>query len=141
MSTGGSVWTAHAGAAFLAPSGTGTFNHLFVVLNDPIPFPNRGSQPCVCLVNFSTVPSNPKVPYDTTYIVPANSQAHPFLHADSYVYYGRAREEFAKDVEANVANGIYIAKPPDFDAGMVHQIIVGLRNSRFTPRNISALPI
>jgi len=137
----GATWTAHAGAAFLAPSGPSTFNHLYVVLNDPILFPNSGSQPCVCIVNFSSVPTNPNVPYDSTCVVPAAATAHTFLQADSYVFYALAREEFAKHIEAMVAKGVYIAKPPDFAPPIVQQILGGLRASKFTPKNIAALPI
>ncbi|SAL09270.1 hypothetical protein AWB69_00010 [Caballeronia udeis] len=139
--TNGAAWTAHAGAAFLAPSGPSKFNHLYVVLNDPIQFPNRGSQPCVCIVNFSSVPTNPNVPYDKTCIFPASAAVHTFLQADSYVYYGRAREEFAKDIETMVAKGIYSPKPPNFGSVIVQQILVGLRKSNSTPKNIVALPI
>lgn len=139
--TNGTVWTAHVGAAFLAPSGPGRFNHLYVVLNDPVQFPNSGSQPCVCIVNFSSVPSNANVPYDNTCVLSAGLGVHSFLQADSYVYYRMAREEFAKDVEGRVASGVYISKPPDLAPAIVQQILAGLRTSKFTPKNIAALPI
>lgn len=131
------AWTLHAGAAFLAPSGPSGSQHLFVVLNDPMPFPLKGSQDCVCVVNFST-PST-LIPYDTTCIFQANS--HPFIQHDSYVYYARAQELFARDVLANVASGLYKPYPPDFSALQLQQLKDGLRNSPRTPKDIKSLQI
>ena len=130
-------WTLHEGAAFLAPSGPGNYQHLFVVLNDPKPFPFKGRQDCVCVVNFSTPPQH--IPYDQTCIFPANS--HQFIQHDSYVYYARAQELFAKDVLARLASGIYTAYPPDFTPNQVKMIKDGLMKSPKTPKDIKGLPL
>ncbi|RQS22451.1 hypothetical protein DIE00_34115 [Burkholderia sp. Bp8989] len=137
MSTPAGAWKAHAGAAFLAPSGPNNYLHLFVILNDPIPFPNRGSQPCVCVVNFSTPPK--ALPYDQTCVFRAN--CHPFIKHDSFVYYRMARDLFARDVEANIASGIWTLQPPDFSAVDVQTLTQGLFNSPHTPRDLKSLKI
>ncbi|WP_321845816.1 hypothetical protein [Paraburkholderia bannensis] len=131
------AWTLHAGAAFLAPSGPGNYQHLFVVLNDPMPFPQKGSQDCVCVVNFSTPPKS--IPYDTTCVFLANS--HPFIQHDSYVYYARAQELFANDVATHIANGTYKAFPPDFSLAQLQLLKDGLQKSPKTPKHIKSLPI
>lgn len=137
MSTPPVGWVVHEGAAYLAPSGPGNHQHLFVILNDPKPFPFMGSQDCVCVVNFSTPTTH--VPYDTTCIFKANS--HRFLHHDSYVYYALAEAKFVRDIQANIANGIYVEYLPDFTAAQVQIIKAGLQQSPKTPRDIKALPI
>jgi hypothetical protein len=78
-------WQPSAGATLLIPSGAG--KHLFVVLNNPVPFPGHGSQPCVALVNVSTVRKD--IPFDTTCVLPAG--CHAFVAAESYVRYQDAR--------------------------------------------------
>lgn len=74
-------WVIREGAAYLADSGVGYRQHLFVILNDPIVFPNKGSQTCVCVVNFSTIPTH--IPYDPTCVFTAGD--HPFIKHQSYV--------------------------------------------------------
>ncbi|KAG8152162.1 hypothetical protein BFF94_018370 [Burkholderia catarinensis] len=130
-------WAIHAGAAFLAPSGPGNHSHLFVILNDPMPFPNMGSQDCVCVVNFSTPPTG--IPYDTTCVFHAGS--HSFIQHDSYVYYARAREIFVRDLQANINNSLYVGYLPDFTAQQLQLIKNGLQQSSKTPKSILSLPI
>ena len=65
------AWQPSAGATLLIPSGAG--KHLFVVLNHPVPFAGYGSQPCVVLVNVSTVREH--IPQDATCTLPAG--CHP----------------------------------------------------------------
>jgi len=130
-------WSIHEGAAFLAPSGPGNHQHLFVILNDPKPLPLYGSQDCVCVVNFSTPTTH--IPYDTTCIFNANS--HRFLRHDSYVFYARAAVKFVRDIETNIANGLYAGYLPDFTAAQVQTIKNGLQASPKTPRDIKALQL
>ncbi|QBR04224.1 hypothetical protein E1956_44675 (plasmid) [Paraburkholderia pallida] len=131
-------WTAHAGAAYLAPSGPGNHSHLFVILNDPMPFPSMGAQGCVCVVGFSSVPSS-STTYDTTCVFQASD--HPFIVHASFAYYRYAQALFAGDVEKNIASGIWTPKPPDFDANQVKRLKDGLFASQHTSRYLKSLKI
>nr|WP_249172087.1 hypothetical protein [Burkholderia vietnamiensis] len=121
----------------MAPSGPGNHRHLFVILNDPMPFPNMGSQDCVCVVNFSTPPTG--IPYDTTCVF--NAGSHPFIQHDSYVYYALAREIFVRDLQANINNSLYVGYLPDFTGQQLQLIKAGLQQSSKTPKSILILPI
>lgn len=102
-----------------------------------MPFPNKGSQDCVCVVNFSTPPTS--IPFDTTCIFKANS--HPFIQHDSYVFYARAQEMFVVDLQVRVASGLFTPYVPDFDAAQLQTIKNGLQASPKTPRDIKALQL
>jgi hypothetical protein len=136
VSTAPGGWYPYVGAAYLAPSGPGNYSHLFVILNDPVPFPNKGSQPCVCVVNFSTPPTH--IPYDKTCIFQPGS--HPFLQHASYAYFKKAEELFARDVAKRINSGIWTLEP-DLSAADVQALRNGLVASPQTPRDIKNLKI
>lgn len=130
-------WSVHAGVAYLAPSGPGNYSHLFVVLNDPMAFPSMGSQGCVCVVGFSSVPTCTL--YDATCVFQPGE--HPFIVRASFAFYRHAAVLFATQVEQNIASGIWTPKPPDFDVNQVTRLKVGLFTSPHTPRHMKSLKI
>lgn len=131
------IWTAHAGAAYLAPSGPRTYSHLFVILNDPIAFPSMGAQKCVCVVGFSSVPV--ATAYDATCVFQAGE--HLFITHSSFAFYKYAQALFAADVDRNVASGIWVPKPPDFDFNQLNRLKAGLAASPQTSRYLKNLKI
>ena len=128
------AWQPSAGATLLIPSGAG--KHLFVVLNDPAPFPGYGSKPCVVLVNLSTVRKD--IPYDTTCVLPAG--CHAFVVAESYVRYQDARTYRSDDLAARVTQGLFSAHEP-MAREWLDAIRTGLGKSPRTKREFKALPI
>ena len=128
------AWQPSAGATLLIPSGAG--KHLFVVLNDPVPFPGYGSQPCVVLVNVSTVRKG--IPYDTTCALRAGG--HPFVVAESYVRYQDARIYRADELAARVAQGLFSPHEPVAQEWLP-AIRAGLKVSPRTNRELKSLPI
>ena len=96
------AWQPMAGATRLIPSGADG-DHLYVVLNDPKPFPGYGSHPCVVLVNVSTVRQGGK--HDDTCVLGAG--CHPFVKQDSYVVYRSARIERVQHVQRLVQQGLF----------------------------------
>ena len=128
------AWQPSAGATLLIPSGAG--KHLFVVLNDPVPFPGYGSQPCVALVNVSTVRKD--IPYDTTCALPAG--CHPFIAAQSYVRYQDARIYRAEELATRVTQGLCSPHEP-IAREWLEAITAGLRKSPRTKREFKTLPV
>ena len=128
------AWQPSAGATLLIPSGAG--KHLFVVLNRPRPFPGYGSQPCVVLVNLSSVRKN--IPYDTTCRLPAG--CHPFVVAESYVRYQDARIYRADELGQRVAQGLFTLHEPMAEEWL-EAIRAGLRRSPRTKRELKTLLI
>jgi hypothetical protein len=128
------AWQPSAGATLLIPSGAA--KHLFVVLNPPVPFPGYGAQPCVVLVNVSTIRKD--IPYDSTCTLPAAS--HPFVVAESYVRYQDARIYRADELAERVAQGLFSPHEP-MSAGWLEAIRAGLRRSPRTKREFKTFPI
>lgn len=128
------AWQPSAGATLLIPSGAG--KHLFVVLNQPVPFPGYGSQPCVVLVNVSTVRKD--IPHDATCTLPAG--CHPFVVAQSYVRYQDARIYRADDLADRVAQGLFSLHQP-MAREWLDVMRIGLKASPRTKREFKALPI
>jgi hypothetical protein len=128
------AWQPSAGATLLIPSGAG--KHLFVVLNHPEPFPGYGSQPCIVLVNVSSVRKD--IPYDTTCRLPAG--CHPFVVAESYVRYQDARIYRADELAARLAQGLFSPHEP-MAREWLDAIRAGLRASPRTKRELKTLPI
>ena len=129
------AWQATAGATLLMPSGADG-DHLYVVLTEPKLFPGYGSQPCVVLVNVSSVRQGTR--HDHTCILDAG--CHPFVKQDSYVVYRSARIERASHVQRLVRQGLFKPHIP-FDEGLLAVVKVGLRSSPFTTREFKNLPI
>lgn len=128
------AWQPSAGATLLIPSGAG--KHLFVVLNDPVPFPGYGSRPCLALVNVSTVRKD--IPYDTTCVLPAG--CHAFVAVESYVRYQDARIYRSDELAARVTQGLFSLHEPMSEAWL-DAIRAGLRKSPRTKREFKSLPI
>lgn len=121
-------WRLCAGATLLIPSGSHG-NHLHIVLNGPRLFENYGPQPCVILVNLSSIKYG--LPFDQTCVLSAG--AHPFIKHDSFVFYRNARIEQAAHVERLIAQGVFIAHYPVSD-NVLRAVIAGLYQSPFTKR-------
>jgi hypothetical protein len=134
-----SAWQCHAGAAYVYPSGPASFFHLAVILNDPVPFPQKGRRPCVCVVHFTTI--NAGIYYDKTCVFQPGPGVHPFISHACYAYYSKAEDLFADDVESNVNSKVWRDKPPDFSDAEVQRLKVGLQNSPHTPQRLLNLPI
>ena len=128
------AWQPSAGATLLVPSGAG--KHLFVVLNDPVPFPGYGSQPCVVLANVSSVRKD--IPYDATCILPAG--CHPFVVAESYIRYQDARIYRADELASRVVERLFSLHEP-MAQQWLEAIRAGLRRSPRTKREFKTLPI
>ncbi len=129
------AWQATAGATLLMPSGADG-DHLYVVLNDPKAFPGYGSQPCVVLVNVSTLRQG--MGHDRTCVLDAG--CHPFVKQDSYVVYRSARVERAAHVQRLVQQGLFKPHTP-IDDGLLAVVKIGLRSSPFTTREFKSLSI
>lgn len=129
------AWQATAGATLLMPSGADG-DHLYVVLNVPKPFPERGSQPCVVLVNVSTVRQGMR--HDGTCGLSAG--CHPFVKQDSYVVYRSARIERVSHVQQLVQQGLFKPHTP-FEEDLLARVKVGLKRSPFTTREFKNLAI
>ena len=111
-------------------------NHLFVVLNDPKTFPGYGPNPCVTLVNLSTVRAD--VRYDDTCILRAG--CHPFVVRESYVVYRSTRIDQEAHLISLVQQGLF--RPHDsMPAEVLTNIKNGLAASPFTKREFKQLPI
>lgn len=128
------AWQPSAGATLLIPSGAG--KHLFVVLNNPVLLPGYGSQPCVVLVNVSSVRTG--IPYDTTCVLPGG--CHAFVVAKSYVRYQDARIYRSDEIAARVAQGLFSLHEPMAKEWLA-AISAGLKASPRTKREFKTLPI
>lgn len=124
------------GTTLLIPSGRDG-DHLFVVLNDPMPFEGRGTRPHIVLVNLSSVPRQ-GVPYDATCVLQPGT--HPFVRVDSYVYYRQARIEPLDHVVRLIDTGVFKLHDP-MDLAVVQRVLSGLVESPFTSRELKRLPI
>lgn len=129
------AWQASAGATLLIPSGPAG-NHLFVVLCDPVVLPGYGPNPCVVLVNVSTLREG--IPHDATCILQAG--CHPFVVAESYVRYRDARIYGDSELTERVAQGLFVPHQPMVQA-VFASIRAGLFASPFTKREFKVLPI
>jgi hypothetical protein len=125
-----------AGDAILIPSGP-QGNHLFVVLNDPMPLPGYGAANHVVMASISTVRAH--IPHDTTCILAVG--AHPFVVNPSFVYYKDIRIESDQHVNNCIAAGTFTLRPPPFSAVLVNQIKAGFGTSPTIRRVFKSLPI
>lgn len=129
-------WQAVAGATLLIPSGPRGENHLYVVLNDPTPFPGCGMHPCVVLVNVSTVRDGKD--HDPTCILDTGS--HPFVKERSFVVYRSARIEPLPHVIKLVKQGFF--RPHQaLEEALLARIRKGLVASPFAKREFKQLGI
>lgn len=129
-------WQAAAGAALLIPSGPRGENHLFIVLNDPRPFPGYGAIPCIVLVNVSTVREGAEI--DPTCIFEPG--CHPFVKQKSFAVYRSARVEPAARVAKLARQGLF--KPqPALGPPHIGRLQAGLKASPFTRRELKQLDL
>ena len=121
-------WQLCAGATLLMPSGNEA-DHLYIVLNDPCRFEGYGSNPCVLLVNVSSVREG--VPYDATCLLEPGE--HEFVRHSSFVFYRNARIEQESHILRLVDQGLF--KPHTAVSVRVFQRIkAGLFDSPHTKR-------
>lgn len=121
-------WQLCAGATLLMPSGN-EGDHLYVVLNDPCAFDSYGSNPCVLLVNLSSVREG--VPYDATCVLDPGE--HAFVRRQSFVFYRNARIEQESHILRLMDQGLF--KPHVAVSDEVFQRIkAGLSDSPHTKR-------
>lgn len=111
-------------------------NHLFVVLNDPKTFSGYGPNPCIALVNLSTVRA--EVSYDNTCVLQAG--CHPFVVRESYVVYRSARIDQEAHLISLVQRSLFSPHDP-MPAEVFSKIKNGLAASPFTKREFKKLPI
>ena len=128
-------WRPCAGATLLMPSGV-EGNHLFVILNDPKVFPGYGPNPCVALVNLSTVRA--EVSYDNTCVLQAG--CHSFVVRNSYVVYRNVRIEQETHLITLVLQGLFRPHDPILGTDFTN-IKNGLTGSPFTKREFKQLEI
>ena len=126
-------WQPHEGATLLMPSGN-QGDHLFVVLNNPKTFPGYGPNPCIVLVNLSTM--YPEAAHDPTCILQAG--CHRFVKKDSYVRYRSARIESVTQLSAGVRQGLFRPHDP-VSAEILALMRTGLHASPFTKREFKLL--
>ena len=129
------AWQPIAGATLLMPSGRDG-DHLYVVLNDPKPFPGYGPHPCIVLVNVSTIRDGGK--HDETCVLDAGS--HPFIKGESYLAYRSARIEQVSHVTRLVHQGLFKPHTP-LAEGLLALVKIGLKSSPFTTREFKNLSI
>ena len=126
-------WQLCAGATLLMPSGN-EGDHLYIVLNDPCRFEDRGSNLWVLLVNLSSVREG--VPYDDTCLLEPGE--HPFVRHRSFVFYRNARIGPESHVLQLTQNGLF--KPNDPTPTEIFQRIKsGLYNSPHTKREFKRM--
>lgn len=128
-------WHLGAGATLLMPSGN-EGDHLFIALNDPCQFEGYGSNPCVLLVNLSSVRAG--VPYDATCVLGAGE--HEFVRHPSFVFYRNARIETVNHVLRLVEQGRFkpqVAMP----AEVLQRIKSGLFASPHTKREFKRIKL
>ena len=128
-------WRASAGATLLMPSGN-EGAHLFIVLNDPRPFEGYGKNPCVVLVNLSSVRMD--VPYDATCLLAPGD--HPFVTRTSFVYYRNARIEPESHVLQLTQLGLFKSHEP-MPADVLLRIKAGLYQSPHTKREFKRMKL
>ena len=129
------AWRAREGETLLMPSGVHG-DHLFIILNDSKKFSGYGPNPCVALVNLSTVRQGTR--YDATCVLQAG--CHSFVKGDSYVVYRSARIESGMHLQRLVQQGVFKPHEP-MPAAIVTNIKAGLKASPFTTREFKQLPI
>lgn len=128
-------WLPSAGNTLLIPSGPAGKQHLFIILNDPVPLEGYPGMMSV-LVCMCSIQNN--LPFDTTCVLDAGS--HPFVTHATYVDYRYARIEPSAVLAARVADGTFTPHQrctPE----LLAQIKAGLNTSRFTKRAFKGLPI
>ena len=104
-------------------------DHLYIALNDPRLFEGYGRQPCVVLVNLSSVREG--VPFDETCVLEPDE--HPFVRQRSFVFYRNARIEPESHILQLTQQGLF--KPHEPMAAEVFQRIkAGLFVSPHTKR-------
>ena len=109
-------------------------DHLYILLNDPRPFEGYGKNPCVVLVNVSSLREG--VPHDATCVLEAG--AHPFVSRRSFVFYRNARIEQEGHILQLTQQGLF--KPHDhMPADVFQKIKAGLLESPHTKREFKRM--
>ena len=129
------AWQPSAGATLLVPSGPAG-SHLFVILCDSVTLPGYGQNPCVVLVNLSTIRAG--IPHDPTCVLQPGS--HSFVVQDSYVVYSGMRIYRMVDLAAHVARSFFVPHDP-VPAPILQRIRAGRLASPRTKREFKLLAI
>jgi hypothetical protein len=123
-----------AGSTLLIPSGD--VNHLFVILIGPIAMDSYGTAPQLLMVNLTSAPSQPKVPFDQTCIVDIGD--HPFVGHRSYAAYRYLRIDSLSHAEQMVSQGLWIEKERCSEI-FLERLKSGVCVSKFTNREFKKL--
>ncbi|HBK35811.1 MAG TPA: hypothetical protein DDZ35_02630 [Halomonas sp.] len=108
---------------------SGPVNHLHIVMNDPVYYPERGYHG-VLLVNISTVRDGRK--FDSTCLF--HPGEHPFVIQQSYVVYSEAVVKNAEDISQFVNMGEFTPRAPISDH-LYERTLAGFHSSpRVTPK-------
>lgn len=129
------AWQPQAGATLLMPSGPAG-EHLFIVLCDPRPFTGYGTNPCIVLVNLSSIREG--IHHDATCVLELGE--HVFVKRASFVEYRRARIEQVTHVTKMVEQGLFKPQEP-MSHEILGRVLEGLTRSPFTKREFKQLPI
>jgi hypothetical protein len=115
-------WLAVRQATLLIPSGPThdlERKHLFIVLTNPMEATNE-----VLIVCATAIPESNLYDGSCTLF----PDEHPFIVKPTYIAYYRCKVVSAASLEAKVASGEFVAKPP-LSAKRFEDVIVGLRES------------
>lgn len=108
---------------------SGPVEHLHIVMNDPVHYPEAGYDGCL-LVNISSV--KPGRPYDDTCILEVGD--HSFVNQQSFVVYKEAVVKNAEDLSTFVETGEFSTRDPVSEE-VFARIMSGFQNSRrVTPK-------
>jgi hypothetical protein len=108
---------------------SGPVEHLHIVLNDPVHYPEAGYDGCL-LVNISSMKSHR--PYDASCILEAGE--HPFIKQQSFVVYKEAVIKNSEDLSTFVETGEFSTRDPVSEA-IFERVMAGFQISRrVTPK-------
>lgn len=102
---------------------SGAGNHLHVVMNDPVFFPEKGYE-AVLLVNISSVKPNAR--FDNTCLIQAGE--HPFVRHASYISYADAVVKNSEDLDQFVMQGEVIPRDAISEA-LYERVLNGFTSS------------
>jgi hypothetical protein len=120
-----------AGDAFLVPTANGV-NHVHFVLCQPTTLPNAGSHLHVILVNLTSVPANPQLPYDQTCVVKKGD--HPFVLHDSFVAYRYMRTDTMPHFQNLLISGYIKPHTNPASTVLLNRMVAGVCISKLVPR-------
>lgn len=109
------------GDTFLVPSGPGEYLHLHVICTGPRLIPDMR-----LLVPVSSIKEGAF--HDPACVIEAGE--HEFITKRSFVAYRHAQERSASKIDACLASGVFVAKPP-MTADLLARILAGFAQSDF----------